>query len=249
MHLFRRITHNNYLILLTALFSVEFIYLAINPHNRQDWALENFLVLILLGVLFSTSARFPLSRISYTLIFIFLAIHEIGAHYTYSEVPYEAFFQSSFHFSLNGLLGWERNNFDRIVHFLYGLLLAYPMREFYFRIADAEGFWGYFLPLDFTMSSSMLYELFEWAAAEIFGGDLGVAYLGTQGDIWDAHKDMLLASLGALLALLLTMCLNIYLQNDFAREWSRSLDVKHPEPMGEDEIARLLHQQSDDGRD
>lgn len=207
--------------------------------------MENVLVFVLLVALFATSTSFPLSRVSYTLIFIFLGIHEIGSHYTYSEVPYDAFFQSFFHFSLNELLGWERNNFDRIVHFLYGLLLAYPIREFYFRVADAEGFWGYFLPLDFTMSSSMLYELFEWAAAEIFGGELGVAYLGTQGDIWDAHKDMLLASLGALLALLLIMSLNMYLQNDFAREWSRSLEVKHPQPMGEDEIARLLDQQSD----
>lgn len=217
MHLFRQISHNKYLILLTVIFAVEFLFLAISPHNRQDWAMENVLVFVLLVALFATSTSFPLSRVSYTLIFIFLGIHEIGSHYTYSEVPYDAFFQSFFHFSLNELLGWERNNFDRIVHFLYGLLLAYPIREFYFRVADAEGFWGYFLPLDFTMSSSMLYELFEWAAAEIFGGELGVAYLGTQGDIWDAHKDMLLASLGALLALLLIMSLNMYLQNDFAR--------------------------------
>jgi putative membrane protein len=85
-------------------------------------------------------------------------------------------------------MGWERNNFNRIVHFSYGLLLAYPMREVYFRIARTFGFWGYFLPLDFTMSTSMLFELFEWMAVGVFGGDLGVAYSGTQGDVWDARR-------------------------------------------------------------
>lgn len=232
--------HRVYLLFLSLLFFVEFIFLAIDPHDRKDWALENVLVVIFLLVLFSTSRKFPLSRISYTLIFIFLAIHEIGSHYTYSEVPYDVWFSAAFGTTFNELVGWERNNFDRIVHFLYGLLLAYPIREVYFRVAQADGFWGYFLPLDFAMSTSMLYELIEWGAAEFFGGDLGIAYLGTQGDVWDAHKDMLLATVGALIAMLITMGLNMYLQKDFAREWSRSLKVKHSEPLGEDEIARLL---------
>lgn len=240
----RTIPHKAYFLFLTALFSVEFLVLAIEPHDRQDWALENALVLLFFVFLFWTFKKFPFSRISYTLIFLFLAIHEIGSHYTYSEVPYDAWFQAVFGTTFNALVGWERNNFDRIVHFLYGLLLAYPIREIYFRVANAEGFWGYFLPLDFAMSTSMLYELIEWGAAEFFGGELGVAYLGTQGDIWDAHKDMLLASVGALLAMLVTMGLNMRLQKDFAREWSRSLDIKHHEPLGEDEIARLLEERT-----
>ncbi len=109
---------------------------------------------------------------------------------------------------LQQLVGWERNNFDRVVHFTYGLLLAYPMREVFLRVANVRGFWGYFLPLDLTMSTSMLFELIEWAAAEVFGGDLGQAYLGTQGDVWDAHKDMALASLGALFAMRSPTALN-----------------------------------------
>ncbi|SFL27523.1 putative membrane protein [Desulfomicrobium norvegicum] len=236
-------THRTYLLCLTLLFFVEFIFLAFDPYDRKDWLLENVLVAMFLLVLLLTAKKFPLSRISYTLIFIFLAIHEIGSHYTYSEVPYDAWFSSAFGTTFNELVGWERNNFDRIVHFLYGLLLAYPIREVYFRVARADGFWGYFLPLDFAMSTSMLYELIEWGAAEFFGGELGVAYLGTQGDVWDAHKDMLLASIGALIAMLVTLGMNMYLQKDFAREWSRSLTVKHPEPLGEDEIARMLEGQ------
>jgi putative membrane protein len=112
----------------------------------------------------------------------------------------------------------------------------------FLRVANVQGVWGYFLPLDLTMSSSMLYELVEWGAAEIFGGELGMAYLGTQGDIWDGHKDMALASLGALLAMAITAGLNRYLQRDFAVEWSESLRVKQSQPLGEDEIARLLQQ-------
>ena len=65
-----------------------------------------------------------------------------------------------------------------MVHFLYGFLIAYPIREIFVRVAQVRGFWGYFLPLDLTMSTSMIFELFEWVAAEFFGGDLGIAYLG-----------------------------------------------------------------------
>jgi putative membrane protein len=141
--------------------------------------------------------------------------------------------------SLNELFGWERNHFDRLTHFAYGLLLAYPLREVFLRVADVRGFWGYFLPLDFTMSTSMLYELVEWGAAGVFGGELGMAYLGTQGDVWDAHKDMALASLGAVLAMSLTVAINVRLRRDFAREWAESLRVKHPLPRGEVSFARL----------
>jgi putative membrane protein len=182
---------------------------------------------------------FPLSRVSYTLIFVFLCLHTVGAHYTYSEVPYDRWFESAFGFSLNQALGFERNHFDRAVHFAYGLLLAYPVREMFLRVAEARGFWGYFLPLDLTMSTSMLYELIEWWAALAFGGELGMAYLGTQGDVWDAHKDMGLASLGALIAMLVTAAINLRLQRDFAAEWADSLRVKGRRPLGEDAIRRM----------
>lgn len=121
---------------------------------------------------------------------------------------------------------------------MYGLLLAYPVREFFLRVADARGFWGYFLPLDFMIATSAIFELFEWGAAEIFGGELGVAYLGIQGDIWDAHRDMALASAGALVAMLVTAMINAHLRRDFARELQESLRVKRSEPLGEDEVMR-----------
>lgn len=233
--------HRRYVLILGLGYALLWLALAIDPVDRKDWALENLLVLVLALVLWASDRHFRFSRISYTLIFVFLCLHAVGAHYTYALVPYDAAWTQLTGESFNAALGWERNHFDRLVHFCYGLLLAYPLREVFLRVAEARGFWGYFLPLDFTLATSALFELFEWAAAAFFGGDLGVAYLGTQGDEWDAHKDMLLAGIGATLAMALTAALNAGLQRDFAREWSESLRVKDPRPLGEDEIARLLH--------
>lgn len=237
-------THRRYFLILTTLFLIEFIILAIAPHDRSDWALENALVLVFAIIMAISWHSFPLSRVSYTLIFIFMCLHEIGAHYTYALVPYDQFFLDNFGFSLNESLGLERNHFDRLVHFSYGLLLAYPIRELYCRVANTSGFWGYFFPLDLAMATSMLFELFEWAAAELFGGDLGINYLGTQGDVWDAQKDMALASLGALIAMIITMAINRALQKDFSLEWNESLRIKNNAPLGEDEIKRMIHSQN-----
>lgn len=232
-------SHRRYVLTLAGLFAGLWAALAIAPLYRGDWALENVLVVLFALVLLASYRRFPLSRVSYSLIFLFLSLHEIGAHYTYSEVPYDTWTEALFGRRLNDVLGWERNHFDRLAHFSYGLLLAYPLREVFLRIANVRGFWGYFLPLEFTMATSMMFELFEWGAAELFGGDLGVAYLGTQGDIWDAHKDMLLATLGAALSMLVTAAVNLSLRRDFGREWAESLRVKRRAPLGEVEIGRL----------
>lgn len=237
--------HRRLLLALAAVFGVLWTFLAFNVYDRSDWVLENVLVVVF-GLGLAASYRwFVLSRLSYGLIFVFACLHAVGAHYTYAEVPYDAWFQALTGHTFNSLVGWQRDNYDRVVHFSYGLLLAYPIREMFLRVADVRGFWGYFLPLDLTMSTSMLYELVEWAAAEYFGGGLGMAYLGTQGDVWDAHKDMALASLGALVCMTLTALVNARLKRDFAREWVHSLKVKHRAPLGEDEIARMLKERDE----
>lgn len=230
-----------YLTSLTAVFAVLWVALAFNPHSRGAWLLENALLAAGVAVLVVTYRWLPLSRLSYTFIFLFLCLHAIGAHYTYSLVPYDKWFEALTGASLNALMGWERNHFDRLVHFCYGLLLAYPIREGFLRVVEVRGFWGYFLPLDLTLSTSALYELIEWAAAMNFGGDLGMDYLGTQGDIWDAHKDMTLAALGATITMTGTALVNARLQRDFAREWVDSLKVKSQAPLGEDAITRMLN--------
>ncbi len=228
-----------YPLILLTLLAIEALALAFNPNDRSDWALENALVVVGVGGLIATFKRFPLSKVSYTTIFSFLVLHEVGAHYTYSLVPYDEWWKSLTGGTLNELLGFERNNFDRVIHFGYGLLIAYPIRELVVRVADVRGFWGYFFPLDVIMSTSMLYELVEWAASAAFGGELGMAYLGTQGDVWDAHKDMLFATIGAVLALVITAAIHRAFQRDFHREWAASLRVQHAQPLGEVELAKL----------
>ena len=110
-------------------FAVIWVRLAIAPSYREDWLLENVIVFIAVPLLVLGWFRAPLSSPSYVLIFVFMVLHEIGAHYTYSEVPYDAWWQSVAGFSLNASLGWERNHYDRLLHGLFGILITAPLRE------------------------------------------------------------------------------------------------------------------------
>jgi putative membrane protein len=190
-----------YTILLAGVFAIIFVLLAIAPLNRHDWALENLLVVVFALALLWSRSRFQLSKLSVTLIFIFLSVHEVGAHYTYSKVPYDQWAEALFGTSITEFFGFSRNHFDRLEHFFYGALLAYPMREGYVRLQGLRGRMTYTIPITITLAFSAMYEIFEWWAAEIAGGELGVAYLGTQGDVWDAQKDMALAGFGAILTM------------------------------------------------
>lgn len=188
--------------LLLAIFCVLFVVLGLTPDYRQDWLLENLLVLVAVPVLAVTSRKLRFSNLSYTCLFVFLCLHEIGAHYTYSLVPYDAWSVSLTGHSLDGLLGFERNQYDRLIHFLYGLLITPLAAELFGHFGRYPRVWAALFPLLFVASHSVIYELVEWGAAVVFGGELGQAYLGTQGDIWDAQKDMALALLGSALSVM-----------------------------------------------
>ena len=164
---------------------------AIDPVDRRDWLLENVLAITAVGVLVVTYRRFPFSNLSYCLIAAFLTLHAIGAHYTYAEVP--------FGFWLKRRSALSRNPFDRIVHFAFGALLVYPVREILVRKAGVRGWWSYYLPCSAILAQSGFFELIEAAVAMIVSPELGNLYLGTQGDEWDAQKDMMAALTGALL--------------------------------------------------
>lgn len=193
---------------LLAVFALWFAAWAIRPPHPGDFVLEHVLTALAVAALVLTRRRFRLSNLSYTLLFVFLCLHVVGAHYTYAEVPYPDWCRSVAgwfgvaDFDVQKTFGFTRNHYDRLVHFSFGLLCSYPIREVFLRIARVRGFWGYYLPLDVTMATSMLYELLEWAVTVVFAPELGQSYLGTQGDEWDAHKDMALATLGALLTAL-----------------------------------------------
>jgi len=217
---------------LLIVFAAWWVWWAIKPWFFSDWVIENILTVLFILMLVLTRDSFRLSNLSYSLLFVFLLFHTLGAHYTYSEVPYEKW-TGALGFSLNELFGFERNHFDRLVHFLFGLLFVYPMRELFMRVAHAKGAWSYYLPVELVMSISMLYELIEWGVAMTVGGDLGMAYLGTQGDIWDAHKDMALATAGASIGMAVVAIVNWRMQRDFATEFLDSLKVKVATPLGE----------------
>ena len=193
------------LALLSGLLLTFWIWLALHPVDRATWLLENVLLMLFVGTLATTYARFRFSRSSYVLIFVFLCLHTVGAHFTYSLVPYDAWTAALAGDSLSELMGWERNHYDRLVHFAFGALLAQPARELLVRLAGVRGGWSYFLPVVLLMACSSLYELIEWGAALVFGGELGMHYLGTQGDEWDGQRDMALAALGAVFAMLTAM--------------------------------------------
>lgn len=185
---------------LLSIFVIVWVIAAIDPWYPDDWLLENVLVFVGVPVVLLIHRRNPLSRESYVCLFVFFCLHEVGAHHTYAEVPYDSWFEALTGITLSDSLGWERNHFDRLVHFLWGLMLTVPIRELIMRSGQVRGFMSYLVPFLVIVSSSTIYELIEWQAALLFGGDLGMAYLGTQGDVWDAHKDTLLALSGALLA-------------------------------------------------
>lgn len=158
--------------------------LAIAPFDRADWLLENLLVFVSVPLLARYGPRLGFDNSTWVCLFIFFGLHLVGAHYTYAEVP------------IGNLFG-GRNHYDRVVHFAYGLLWAKPTLDLFAARARAQGIWAWIMPVLFLSAHGGIYEVIEWFAAEQFGGGLGEAYLGTQGDGWDAQKDMMLASLGA----------------------------------------------------
>ncbi len=164
----------------------------IGTSDMNNWILENSLTIIFFVFLATTYRYYQFSDLSYLLICIYLCLHVYGAKYTYAENPFGYWLQDTFHLA--------RNHYDRIVHFSFGFLLAYPMREVCLNWLKFPVWVSWALPIEITLSISGLYELIEWAVADLFFPAQGGAYLGTQGDIWDAQKDMALATLGAILA-------------------------------------------------
>jgi len=188
---------------LLIVFAVFWIALAIRPVSREDWLLENALTFIVLPALYLTRGRLHFSNAAYTCVFVFLCFHTVGSHYTYSEVPYDHAWRSLTGTSLDALLGFERNQFDRLVHFLYGALIVVPSLELFIAYAPPRKPWRIAMPIFFVMAHSVIYEMIEWGAASLVAPELGQAYLGTQGDPWDAQKDMALATAGAILTIVI----------------------------------------------
>lgn len=183
---------NRWIQIFLVVFFGVWISTLVGTSDMNNWILENSLTIIFVIFLTVTYKRYQFSDLSYLLICVYLCLHVYGAKYTYAENPFGYWLQDTFHLA--------RNHYDRIVHFSFGFLLAYPMREVCLNWLRFPVWVSWALPIEITLSISGLYELIEWAVADLFFPAQGGAYLGTQGDIWDAQKDMALATFGAILA-------------------------------------------------
>lgn len=192
---------------LLAAFGLVWLTFAVRPHDRIVWLTENVFTAIAIVTLVWTHHDWPVSDFSYSLVFVFLVLHTIGAHYTYARVPYFAVAEARSGVALIGFFSWRRNHYDRLVHFAFGLLIAYPAFELLERYAGPAGAWSYVLSPALIMATSMAFEVIEWWAAELLGGPAGSDYVGAQGDPWDAQKDMALATGGSIIAMVATAIL------------------------------------------
>lgn len=173
------------------------IWSAIEPSSRAVWVAEIIPVWGVFAALVLTYPLFRFSNAAYLLMSLWLIMHTIGAHYTFADVPFDF---------VNDLLGSDRNHFDRVAHYIIGFY-AFAMCEWLTRRKLCGLVVAQFFSLFFIMSVAAGYEIIEWQYAVIEGGEAGIEFLGSQGDIWDAQKDMLADTLGAITSLILFLVL------------------------------------------
>ncbi len=184
----------------TLTFLTVFVWSAIYPKEYYTWLLEVLPAIIGFAIVLATYQRYPLTPLSYGLILLHCIVLMIGGHYTYAEVPLFEYLKEP--------LGFERNNYDKVGHFMQGFAPAVIARELLIRQRVVNGrYWRDFLILCFCLALSAFYELIEWWVA-LLSETAAESFLGTQGYVWDTQSDMLLALIGAGLALLLTGALH-----------------------------------------
>ena len=172
----------------------------IRPLFPVEQAMHASIAVVGMAWLVAHARRWPMGDGAFAAICLFIAVHSIAARWLYSNVPYDAWLQSAFHWSPDQAFGWRRNHADRFIHLLYGLCFA-PALVQYVRARWSPGRGAaYALVLLLVMASSLVYEWLEWGVALTLAPDQAEAYNGQQGDIWDAHMDMLLATVGAAIA-------------------------------------------------
>ena len=194
---------NNYPKILLLLYIIIWIIAAINPNHRSVWVDENILPVAFVFLLIITFKKFRLSNLSYSFIFIFLILHAIGGHYSYSEVPLFDFIKQQYSLS--------RNHYDRLVHFLFGVLFFLPIHEVITRIFKIQKGWRSFVLSAFMILSLKAgFEIIEYSYTALRNNSLTVTnYLGEQGDALDSIKDITLGFIGALISLSIISIKNI----------------------------------------
>ncbi|MEE8294071.1 MAG: DUF2238 domain-containing protein [Sphingomonadales bacterium] len=183
---------SSYHMWLVILYAAWWAVMAYKPVYFSDWLIENILVAGSVILFWWAYPKVRFSNLSFTLIAIFLALHTLGSHYTYAEVPLGDWISEA--------LDLERNHYDRIIHFTYGLFLFWPLRETSVMFLGQEGKRNGFISLLFIAGSSAVYETMEWITAEVVSPEAAMAFLGVQGDVFDAQKDHTLALIGGLIS-------------------------------------------------
>jgi len=179
---------------LLLVFILFWIILAVNPYSRFDWFLENILTFLFVPVLIITYKKFRFSNLSYVLLFLFMVLHTIGSYYTYTYMPLFSWLQNLFDLS--------RNYYDRVVHFLFGLIFYFPVYEIVTQKLKIKGWVSYMLPLSIIVSFKTMYEILEYLAVIVTqSAQVSDQFLGMQGDIWDAQKDILVGIIGAVVSM------------------------------------------------
>lgn len=184
-------------------FLVLFALSCISPPYPRYFILQHVPTAASVVALVVLRRRLRISLLSYSLLLLFLVFHLLGARYLYSYVPYDSWTESLLGINLTRYFGFTRNHYDRLVHFIYGLLIAVPAYRFQLRFLKLRPRWAALLAIQFIMATSALYELLEWLVALTLAADWANEYNGQQGDFWDPQKDMALAAFGAVLS----MCL------------------------------------------
>jgi len=178
-----------------------FLLTWIKPLWPLEQALHSSLTVAGLAALWWVDRRWPLGSGAFAAVCGFVALHCIGARWLYSNVPYEAWLQALAGWSPGAAFGWQRNHFDRLIHFLYGACFTPALAQLARHAWPAlRGGQAFALAVMAVMCSSLVYEWLEWGIALALSPEAAEAYNGQQGDIWDAHADMLLATIGSLLA-------------------------------------------------
>lgn len=172
------------------------VWSGLNPTDRAVWYAETMPIFAVFGLLLLTYPKFQFSNLAYVLMSLWMIMHLIGAKYTFANVPFDWANQYL------TFLGEERNHFDRVAHYIIGFY-SFPMAEWLLRKRKCGLGVAFFFSLFFIMAVAASYEIIEWQYAVIEGGSAGIEFLGSQGDIWDAQKDMLADTLGALTALVI----------------------------------------------
>ena len=182
-------------LVLLAIVAIVFCWSGWRPYDRFTWWLEIAPVLAAVALLLVTYRRFEFTTLGYALIALHICVLCVGGHYTYARVP-------AFDW-LRDLFGWERNHYDRLGHFMQGFVPAIIAREFFMRLDIVKRTtWRPFLIVAVCLAISAFYELTEWWAA-LMSGEAANDFLGSQGDPWDTQADMMIAAIGAAIALLL----------------------------------------------